>query len=183
VFETPSGNTTLAFGLIVGNNTAQDRDVVRLTVVESFPEENLPPVADAGENMTVRGGDLVDLDATKSIDPNGGNLSFAWTQTGGMDRANVTLSNADTFRSLYLSPDDVLNNTMLVFTVNVTDPGGLSSTDSVSFLILTDVVEQKAILPLYALVAIGAAGAGGAAAAVVIIWMLRRKPVEDIYVP
>jgi len=72
---------------------------------------------------------------------------------------------------------------MLVFTVNVTDPGGLSSTDSVSFLILTDVVEQKAILPLYALVAIGAAGAGGAAAAVVIIWMLRRKPVEDIYVP
>jgi hypothetical protein len=41
--------------------------------------ENVPPVADAGEDQTVAAGDQVILDGSASADPDGDDLSFSWS--------------------------------------------------------------------------------------------------------
>lgn len=53
-------------------------------VVEVRDSDNLPPVADAGVDQTVRQGTRVRLDAIGSADPEGENPYYYWSQVKGM---------------------------------------------------------------------------------------------------
>jgi hypothetical protein len=56
---------------------ASDPDEVRVTVTQ----DNTPPVARAGSNREVIVGSPVELNGTTSSDPDGDNLTYAWTLT------------------------------------------------------------------------------------------------------
>src|SRR5205823_14447592 len=81
---------------------------------------NRPPVADAGMNQTVDatgpGGTSVQLDGSKSSDPDGDVLSSVWKDGAG----NVVGTTAVVQLTLPVGAH--------TFTLTVTDPGGLSST-------------------------------------------------------
>src|SRR5438876_7362684 len=83
---------------------------------------NRPPVADAGMDQTVDstgpGGTSVQLDGSKSSDPDQDVLSFVWKDEAG----NVVGTTAVVQLTLPVG--------MHTFTLTVTDPGGLSSTAS-----------------------------------------------------
>lgn len=57
---------------ITDNDDASSADEVSITV-------NQPPVADAGTNVSVLGGETVTLNVTSSSDPDGEIVSYIWT--------------------------------------------------------------------------------------------------------
>jgi uncharacterized repeat protein (TIGR01451 family) len=99
------------------NSTAVDTDAV-----------NRPPVANAGPDQNANPGDTVRLDGTASSDPDhDAPLSYEWTQTAG---PSVSLSFDDKpSNPIFTAPDNV---STLTFKLKVSDPGGLSSDDSVT---------------------------------------------------
>ncbi|WP_304523947.1 glycosyl hydrolase family 18 protein [Cupriavidus sp. UME77] len=88
---------------------------------------NRPPIANAGTGMTVTGPRTVSLDASKSRDPEGGNLTFKWEQIQGdpLKIGNVTSAKAT------VDVPEVKQDTAYKFRVTVKDPGGLTGTDEV----------------------------------------------------
>ncbi len=86
---------------------------------------NEPPQADAGSDQTVDIGDAVTLDGGGSADPDGDELAFAWTGPDG-----VSLAGADTATPSFTATAAHAGRT-LTFRLIVTDPGGLSASDTV----------------------------------------------------
>ena len=81
------------------------------------PEYSLP-VANPGPSLTVRPSQLVELDGSKSYDPNGDPLYFLWLQlTGG---PTVSLLNSTTPNPSFVAPA-VTNTTTLTFELLVGD--------------------------------------------------------------
>lgn len=62
---------------------------------------NHAPAADAGADRTVAAGTMVQLDGTSSRDPDGDQLTYAWTQTSG---PAVTVSDAAGARPTFTAP-------------------------------------------------------------------------------
>jgi len=89
---------------------------------------NSAPNSVAGTSQTVNSGATVTLNGAGSNDPDGDNLSYAWTQTLG---TTVTLSNANTATATFRAPT-VTSGTLLQFSLQVTDPGGLGDTSTVN---------------------------------------------------
>ena len=87
---------------------------------------NRPPVANAGPDRAVASGATVELDGSGSNDPDGDALSYLWSQTSGQTAA---LSNATAPSPTFTAP---AGPAALVFRLNVTDTGSLSSTDTVT---------------------------------------------------
>jgi hypothetical protein len=86
---------------------------------------NQSPVANAGQDQQVYPAELVTLDGSSSSDPDGDQLTFYWAQTGG---TTVLLASPNAVTTTFTAPSDLGE---LTFTLTVTDPGGLSHTDSV----------------------------------------------------
>ena len=79
---------------------------------------NEPPVADAGLDQTVNEGDLVQLDAGSSFDPDDDPLTFSWRQVDF--EIPVVLNNANTATPTFTAPP-VPNSLTLEFEVSVSD--------------------------------------------------------------
>ncbi|MBT8101667.1 MAG: choice-of-anchor B family protein [Gammaproteobacteria bacterium] len=85
---------------------------------------NQAPNAVAGSSQTVRPGDSVTLNGSQSNDPDGDNLSYAWSQVLG---PVVSLRNAGTASASFDAPG-VNSDTLLRFELKVTDPNGSTDT-------------------------------------------------------
>lgn len=108
-FTAPDQSATLVFQLAVSDGVRTRTDSVTITVTHQ------PPAADAGDDQTVLVGAAVTLDGSASSDPEGADLTFAWSQDSGDD---VTLTGADTAAPTFTAPNDPGT---LVFTLTVSD--------------------------------------------------------------
>ncbi|MDY7227082.1 myxosortase-dependent M36 family metallopeptidase [Hyalangium rubrum] len=125
-----TADTVLTFELTVSDGALSATDTVNITVRDVPEEGNTAPVANAGSDRSVTEGATVTLGGS-GTDAEGDALSYAWTQTSG---PSVTLTGADTASASFTAPD-VDSNTLLRFTLKVTDAQGSSAEDSVSIAV------------------------------------------------
>ncbi len=115
---------TLVFGLRVSDGThLSSVDQVSITV----QRQELPPVADAGPDLTVIAGQPFTISGAASTDPNGDPLTFTWTQTSG-----PTVAMADPqLPDQSITAPDVTGTTLLEFELAVHDGRSWSPPDRV----------------------------------------------------
>ncbi len=95
------------------------------------PPTNQPPVAAAGQDLTVEEGDTVVLDGSSSYDPDGDSLQFAWAQDAD-DPVQVSLEDAHTARARFTAPEIPQGSSLtLHFNLTVSDGIHAGVNDSV----------------------------------------------------
>ncbi len=97
---------------------------------------NGAPNSVAGSSQTVTSGSTVTLDGSRSNDPDGDSLSYAWSQTLG---PSVGLSGANSSTATFAAPE-VNSDTLLRFALQVTDAGGLTDTATASVTVRSNAV-------------------------------------------
>ncbi len=101
---------------------------------------NLPPVADAGDDQSVRGRQFVYLRATDSYDPDGDPMTYHWQLVAGpgmyMDVVDIN-QYSDGPTATFWAPS-VTYETSLTFKLSVTDSYHVPSTDLVEIAIRPD---------------------------------------------
>ena len=137
VFYTPTRGsiTSIATDMPLAgfsNNLPVDNNVV-----------NRAPIANAGEDQSVTEGASVTLDGSASSDPEGEDLTYAWTQASG---TNVTLNDTSAQSPTFTAPNRLDENADLEFMLTVTDLGGASDTDSVRISVTTDAPARQQAL-------------------------------------
>ncbi|MEM7203829.1 MAG: Ig-like domain-containing protein, partial [Planctomycetota bacterium] len=123
-FTAPEGlaNSDVQFQVSVSDGTNTTVDTVTVTV----NADNHAPTANAGNPMTVTGGETVQLAAT-ATDPEGQGMTYTWTQIAGPP---VTLTAADTATPSFTAPEGV-TDTDVQFQVSVSD-GTNASVDTIT---------------------------------------------------
>ena len=104
----------------------------RLSIV---PELGQPPVANAGLYQTVKAGETVTLDGSRSSDPEGEPLTYVWHQTYG---PGVTLRNAATAGPSFVAPTGLEEDAVLIFSLTVSDGVNDSLPDAVTVTVRRD---------------------------------------------
>jgi PKD repeat protein len=127
-FTAPAGfeAETLVFQLEVNNGTRSLTDTVAIRVDEGAVE-NRRPVANAGQDQNAKSGDRVTLDGSGSYDPDGGPLTYAWSQSAGPP---VSISEPNAVRASFTAPE-VQAPTTLILQLQVSD-GFFTATDWVN---------------------------------------------------
>lgn len=111
---TKAGDYVFELAVTAGGVTSAP-DSVKISI------NNVPPVADAGPAQTVKAGDKVTLDGSKSHDANGDTLTYSWKQIFG---TTVALSSATAVKPSFTAGSDGAG---YAFELTVTDPGNQSS--------------------------------------------------------
>lgn len=119
-----SNGEPLLFKLTVHNSPGTQSE--SMTIV-NVTWANTPPSAVAGNDQKVAAGDIVTLNGADSTDPNGGIASYQWTQVEGTE---VELSDTTASRPTFTAPDLCLEGESLIFSLIVTDTGGLKAFDT-----------------------------------------------------
>ncbi len=135
-FVAPQVSGTLTFSVTVADaSSSSDAASVIVTIT------NQPPVADAGDDQEVLAGDVVQLSATRSFDPDGEGISYSWAQISGSPvEINVPTSDEVSFTAPSF-------NERLAFMLTISD-GEASSTDTVVVNVSAETYEgQRAYLP------------------------------------
>jgi PKD repeat protein len=116
---------------VTDNEYAQATDPIMITVTPAPPTNN-PPTANAGGSRTIEAtsplGMTVLLDGSASSDPDGDTLTFTWNTLWG------TFSGLSSLVELVEVPLGIYE-----ITLTVTDPAGLSSTDTIQISIVDTV--------------------------------------------
>ena len=99
------------------------------------PPRNAPPTADAGGDIAVDEGAAATLDGSGSSDPENGALAFVWAQIGGAP--TVVLAGADMASATFTVPN-LEADAVLTFRLTVTDPGGVSASDTANVTVSAD---------------------------------------------
>jgi PKD domain len=76
--------------LVVRDGSSSASDIVEITV----SEENETPIADSGPDQTAQVGDTVEMDGSDSFDPDGDEITFAWTLAAAPGASNAVLLGA-----------------------------------------------------------------------------------------
>ena len=127
--DVTAAGESLVFELTVTDQAGlRSRDTCVVNVIW----QNQPPVANAGQNQTVRPGARVVLDGTGSIDEDGAIASFRWKQIAGKP---VTLSDPTAIMPSFLAPVVDGDAEELVFQLFVTDAGGLQGSAKASVFV------------------------------------------------
>jgi choice-of-anchor B domain-containing protein len=143
-------NLSNVSGASLGTKTQLRVDILDASAV------NQAPNSVAGASQTVGSGDTVTLNGSQSNDPDGDNLTYAWSQTMG---PTVTLSNANTETASFTAPT-VSSDTLLRFELEVSDTGGLSDTATASVTVSVGATPG------------GGAAGGGSGGGPVSLWLL-----------
>lgn len=124
-FAAPADEGSLAFELTV---TDLFGEYSTASCIINVSGGNLAPVARAGLDLIVHGGETVELDAGTSYDPEGDTLAYLWQQVAGPE---VVLSHADFANPRFSAPLTGPAGASLVFEVVVSDNVGLRGRDQV----------------------------------------------------
>ncbi len=95
-------------------------------------EVNQKPVADAGSDFTVKSGDIVNLDGSRSSDPEGEALSYSWGAG-----TEITLNNPELEKPSFKAPF-VFNETTFEISLQVSDGVYFSDVSKVSVTVTPD---------------------------------------------
>jgi hypothetical protein len=96
------------------------------------PLENLPPVAQAGDDQVVYEDQTVTLDGSGSSDPDDGIAKYSWKQLSG---ASVTLATPNSPTTTFIAPKVGPSGGTLVFELTVVDGSGQASSDQCSITV------------------------------------------------
>jgi len=112
---------------------------------------NQAPIIDVGSNQTVQEGASVTLNGARSVDPEGGVLSYTWTQTSGTSVSFNSTSPSTSFTAPMLGQneeeEDILSATM-GFQLVIRDPQGASASGSVTITVIKDTPEDQVDTPV-----------------------------------
>lgn len=136
-----AGGSEVAFQLIVMQGTNVVGSCEQYVYIAP-PEPGTPPVANAGPDTSVNGGDLVTLDGSKST---GQYLQYSWVQVAGEP---VTLVSAKSVHPTFVAPDVAIGETKeLVFTLTVNNAFGKDAS-SVHIFVVHNNQSPNAIIVL-----------------------------------
>ena len=139
-FENPDdADTNGSYEVTVEVSDGALKATADLTV--TLTDVNEAPAADAGSNQFGVGPGRTASLIGSGYDPeDGGNVSFAWTQTGGV---TVPLTDADTAQVTFTVPSDSPGSTTFTFKLRVTDSTGLYSEDTAKVTVRPTIPGQK----------------------------------------
>ena len=142
-------NTIAPTFTVPASVVAGDRMTFQLTVTDQgglssadtvelvYYDDNIYPVAAAGEDRMVSQGSTVVLNGTGSVDPDGSIAGYTWVQTDGLP---VDLINPNTAIPYFEAPSDNTSAETFTFRLQVLDNGGLQDTDDISITVSSALV-------------------------------------------
>ena len=130
--NTTNANSLLTNQTLVTNNTLGSVNSSNSSVL--FSGVGYPPQSDPGANQEVKQSQWVTLNGTNSYDPEGGNLTYSWSQVSGKE---VDLENDDQAVAHFRAPA-VSQDSILKFTLLVEDENGDIGKNSVYVTVIAD---------------------------------------------